>query len=117
MYAVESYAAFRRFVFVEGRSRRAVNRLFGLSRETVSRTCRFSAPPGYVGEVSRAANSLKGPGSGLVHARLGAADLPELRPLDCRVELPLQPLACINSRLAACVLIWKGLVEQPIVTA
>ena len=48
MYVVESYAAVRRFVFVEGRSRREAARVFGLSRETVSKMCRFSAPPGYV---------------------------------------------------------------------
>lgn len=48
MFVLESYAAVRRFVFVEGRSRREAARVFGLSRETVSKMCRFSAPPGYV---------------------------------------------------------------------
>jgi len=48
MYAVEVYAAVRRFVFVEGNSRREAARVFGLSRETVSKMCRFSLPPGYV---------------------------------------------------------------------
>lgn len=48
MFVVESYAAVRRFVFMEGRSRREAARVFGLSRETVSKMCRFSAPPGYV---------------------------------------------------------------------
>ena len=47
MYAVEQYAAVRQFVFVEGRSRREAARFFGLSRDTVARMCRFSAPPGY----------------------------------------------------------------------
>ena len=47
MYAVESYAAVRRFVFVEGRSQREAARVFGLSRETVLKMCRFSLPPGY----------------------------------------------------------------------
>jgi len=47
MFAVESYAAVRRFVFVEGRSRREAARVFGLSRETVAKMCRFSLPPGY----------------------------------------------------------------------
>lgn len=42
MFAVESYAAVRRFVFVEGHSRREVARVFGLSRETVAKMCRFS---------------------------------------------------------------------------
>ena len=48
MYAVESYAAVRQFIFVEGKSRREAARVFGLSRETISKMCRFSAPPGYV---------------------------------------------------------------------
>jgi transposase len=47
MFAVEIYAAVRRFVFVEGRSRREAARVFGLSRETVQKMCRFSLPPGY----------------------------------------------------------------------
>ena len=48
MFAVETYAAVRRFVFVEGRSRREAARVFGLSRETIAKMCRYSAPPGYV---------------------------------------------------------------------
>jgi transposase len=47
MYAVEHYAAVRHFVFIEGKSRREAARFFGLSRDTVARMCRFSAPPGY----------------------------------------------------------------------
>lgn len=34
MFAVEVYAADRRFVFVEGRSRREAARVFGVSRDT-----------------------------------------------------------------------------------
>ena len=45
---MEVYAAVRRFFFVEGKSRREAARVFGLSRETVSKMCRFSLPPGYV---------------------------------------------------------------------
>jgi len=48
MYWVETYAAVRQFVFVEGRSRREAASVFGLSRDTISKMCRFSAPPGYV---------------------------------------------------------------------
>lgn len=48
MYAVEVYAAVRQFVFVEGKSRREAARVFGLSRDTISKMCQFSAPPGYV---------------------------------------------------------------------
>ncbi len=47
MFAVEVYAAVRRFVFLEGHSRREAARVFGLSRETVLKMCRFSLPPGY----------------------------------------------------------------------
>ena len=47
MFAVEVYAAVRRFVFVEGQSRREAARVFGLSREPVGKMCRFSLPPGY----------------------------------------------------------------------
>ena len=38
MFAVEIYAAVRRFVFVEGKSRREAARVFGLSRDTIART-------------------------------------------------------------------------------
>jgi transposase len=48
MFSVEIYAAVRRFVFVEGKSRREAARVFGLSRDTISKMCRYSAPPGYV---------------------------------------------------------------------
>src|SRR5665213_3579276 len=47
MFVVEVYAAVRRFVFVDGNSRREAARVFGLSRETVLKMCRFSLPPGY----------------------------------------------------------------------
>jgi hypothetical protein len=47
MFAVKVYGAVRRFVFVEGHSRREAARVFGLSRETVLKMCRFSLPPGY----------------------------------------------------------------------
>jgi hypothetical protein len=48
MFAVEIYAAVRRFVFVERKSRREAARVFGLSRDTIAKMCRYSAPPGYV---------------------------------------------------------------------
>ena len=48
MFAVEIYAAVRRFVFVEGKSRREAARVFGLSRDAIAKMCRYSAPPGYV---------------------------------------------------------------------
>jgi len=47
MFAVEDYAAVRHFVFIGGNSQREAARVFGLSRETVSKMCRFSLPPGY----------------------------------------------------------------------
>lgn len=44
---METFASVRQFVFVEGKSRREAARFFGLSRDTVARMCRHSAPPGY----------------------------------------------------------------------
>ena len=51
MFAVEVYAAVRRFVFIDGNSRREATRVFGLSRETVLKMCRSSLPPGYTRTV------------------------------------------------------------------
>ena len=47
MFAVEVYAAVRDFVFNQQKSRREAARVFGLSRETIAKMCRFSMPPGY----------------------------------------------------------------------
>ncbi len=47
MYVLESYAAVRRFVFIEDNSKREAARVFGLSRETIDKMCRYAAPPGY----------------------------------------------------------------------
>jgi transposase len=47
MFAVEKYAQVRQLVFLDGVSRREVARLLGLSRETVTKMCRFAEPPGY----------------------------------------------------------------------
>ena len=47
MFQVEVYAAVRRCVLREGHSRREAARVFGLSRDTIARMCRFSVPPGY----------------------------------------------------------------------
>ena len=47
MYRVELYARVRRAVLVEGRSRRAVAREFGLARKTIDKMLRYSVPPGY----------------------------------------------------------------------
>jgi len=46
MYTVELYARVRRAVLVEGRSRRAVARDFGLARKTIEKMPRYSVPPG-----------------------------------------------------------------------
>jgi len=47
MYTVEIYARVRRAVLVDGKSRRAVAREFGLARKTVSKMLEYSLPPGY----------------------------------------------------------------------
>jgi len=44
---VELYARLRRAVLVEGMSRRAAAREFGLARKTVPKMLEYSAPPGY----------------------------------------------------------------------
>jgi len=44
---VELYARVRRAVLVEGKSRRAVAREFGLARKTISKMLEYSLPPGY----------------------------------------------------------------------
>jgi len=46
MFAVEKYAAIRDFVLVQGNSRREAVRFFGISRDTVSKMCAYSASPG-----------------------------------------------------------------------
>ena len=51
MFAVEIYAPVRSFVFTKGNSRREAARVFGLSRETVLKMCRFSLPPGSTRKV------------------------------------------------------------------
>jgi transposase len=48
MYAVEVYERVRQLVFIDGLRRREVARRLGLSRDVVSKMCRFSVPPGYV---------------------------------------------------------------------
>jgi len=47
MYTVELYARVRRAVLVEGKSRRAAAREFGLARKTVGKMLEYSLPPGY----------------------------------------------------------------------
>jgi transposase len=47
MYDVDVYARVRRAVLVEGQSRRAVAREFGLAGKTVSKMLAYSLPPGY----------------------------------------------------------------------
>ncbi|MBU6407674.1 MAG: hypothetical protein KGS44_11140, partial [Alphaproteobacteria bacterium] len=66
----------RRFVMIEGGSRRAAARLFGIHRETVDKCLAFSAPPGYRQETPRAKPKL-GPFLGVIDAILRAdADAP-----------------------------------------
>ena len=48
MFAVETYAVARWFVFFEGTSWRERARTCGLSRDTISKMCRYLAPPWYV---------------------------------------------------------------------
>jgi transposase len=48
MFGVELYATVRQLVLLDGLSRREVARRLGISRDSVSKMCRYSAPPGYV---------------------------------------------------------------------
>ena len=45
---MELYATVRQLVFLDGLSRRDVARRLGISRDTISKMCRYAAPPGYV---------------------------------------------------------------------
>ena len=54
MYSVELYARVRRVCHVEGMSGREAARKFGLHRDTVRKTLRYSVPPGYRREKQRA---------------------------------------------------------------
>jgi len=47
MYDVDVYARVRRAVLVDGKSRRAVAREFGLARKTIGKMLAYSLPPGY----------------------------------------------------------------------
>lgn len=47
MFAVEIYAAVRRFVFIAGKSRREAARVFGPSQDAIAKMRRYSAPPGH----------------------------------------------------------------------
>ncbi len=47
MKGVEIYVRVRRAVFIDGMSRRAAARLFGVDRRTVDKMLRYSVPPGY----------------------------------------------------------------------
>ncbi len=81
---MESYGAVRRFVFVEGHSRREAARVFGLSRETVAKMCRSSLPPGYTRKEPAAKPKL-GPLLPVIDAVL-AADMPDMNALNAEVQ-------------------------------
>ena len=65
MFAVETYAAVRSFVFIKGNSRREAARVFGLSREAVLKMCRFYAAAGVYAD---------GPGGEAQAGRIAAGD-------------------------------------------
>ena len=47
MYSVELYMRVRRACMVDGMSVREASRVFGLHRDTVRKTLKYAAPPGY----------------------------------------------------------------------
>jgi transposase len=69
MYSVELYGRIRRAVFVEGKSRRAVAKEFGIARETVRKMLRYAVPPGYRREQAVKRPKL-GPWLGVIDAIL-----------------------------------------------
>ena len=71
MYGLDNYAAVRRFVFVEGHSEREAARVFGLARKTITKMCKFSAPPGYV-RTKPIERPTLGPFLGVIEAILAA---------------------------------------------
>ncbi|MGH6951450.1 MAG: IS21 family transposase, partial [Vitreimonas sp.] len=76
MKGMDVYEGVRRFVMIEGGSRREAARVFGISRETVDKCLAFSAPPGYRLAAPRPKPKL-GPFLGVVDAILAAdADAP-----------------------------------------
>ena len=48
MIGVEQWAEIRRLYFVEKRSKRAIHRLTGLHRDTITRALAAEAPPRYM---------------------------------------------------------------------
>jgi transposase len=71
MKDMDVYESVRRYVMIEGGSRRAAARLFGIHRETVDKCLEFSAPPGYRQSGPRAKPKL-GPFLGFIDAILAA---------------------------------------------
>ena len=69
MYDVDLYARVRRAVLVEGKSRRAVAREFGLARKTIRKMLEYSLPPGYRRQAPIRRPKL-GPWQGIIDAIL-----------------------------------------------
>src|SRR5579863_9143909 len=69
MKTVELYARVRRAVLVEGMSRRAAAREFGLARKTVAKMLAYSVPPGYQRQKAVRRPKL-GPWQGVIDAIL-----------------------------------------------
>jgi transposase len=60
MFSVEVYAKIRRAVLVDGMTRRAASRLFGVHRNTIAKMLAYSVPPGYRRKVPRVSVKLEG---------------------------------------------------------
>ena len=99
MFAVEIYAAIRSFVFIKGNSRREAARVFGLSRETVLKMCRFSLPPGYTRTGPLAKGEHAGRHTTTIGERL-VADTAVLRDLPAVASEPCEKRAARVSSTA-----------------
>ncbi len=60
MFSVEVYAKIRRAVLVDGMTRRAASRLFGVHRNTIAKMLAYPVPPGYRRKTPRVSVKLEG---------------------------------------------------------
>ena len=60
MFSVEVYANIRRAVLVDGMTRRAASRLFGVHRNTIAKMLAYPVPPGYRRKTPRVSVKLEG---------------------------------------------------------
>ena len=102
MFGVELYTAVRQLVFLDGLSRREVAQRLGISRDTVSKMCRYAAPPGYV-RAKPIEHPKLGPFLGAIDAIVEADETAPVKQRHTakRIWAPLPTLAPWRSALSA----------------